>query len=216
MADSDLRVAGADGGTPINQIGGGGSIPTATLFRKKDWWVDNLDFRIGSSMIKEWHYSRGVSNTRVYCHGLFPRGCSWEFDAVGAAVWIPPTKTAAMSLDDNWQGVLSLSRLAIRDDIPTNAESFLISHSMRLIDRKRWPVLVTYADSWRGHTGTIYRASGWTECGTTQPERTYLLNGRMLSRKAGPKTRTHAEMIQLGAECVGSFSKIRFVHRICK
>ena len=45
MADSELRVAGVDGGTPINQIGGGGSIPTATLFRKKDWWVDNLDFR---------------------------------------------------------------------------------------------------------------------------------------------------------------------------
>jgi hypothetical protein len=32
----------------------------------------------------------------------------------------------------------------------------------------------------------------------------------MLARKAGPRTRTHAEMLELGAECIGSFAKHRF------
>jgi hypothetical protein len=36
---------------------------------------------------------------------------------------------------------------------------------MRLIDRTRWPVLLTYADSGQGHTGAIYLAAGWTRDG---------------------------------------------------
>lgn len=83
---------------------------------------------------------------------------------------------------------------------------------MRLIDRKRWPCLVTYADTWRGHTGAIYKATNWTEAGLTKPERTYVVGGRMVARKAGPNTRTHKEMLELGAVCVGSFAKHKFVH----
>jgi len=30
-----------------------------------------------------------------------------------------------------------------------------------LIDRSRWPVLVTYHDEGQGHTGHVYRCSGW-------------------------------------------------------
>jgi hypothetical protein len=166
-------------------------------------------------MVQRWHYARGGSNTAVYTHGLFPRQSHWEEEAVGCAWWLPPTRTSAESFDkQNWQGVLSLSRLVVSPDIPTNAESFLIRHSMRMIDRERWPILVTYADSWRGHKGTIYRAAGWVECGQSKPERRYVIRGKMVSRKAGPKTRTHAEMLALGAECVGSYSAIRFMHSL--
>lgn len=207
-------VASADSGTSAIQAEGGGANPTATLFRKRDWWVADLPLRNGQAIVRRWHYSRGSSNTAVYCHGLFPREYFWANEAVGVALWLPPTKSAAQSFTENWQGVLALSRLAIDDAIPTNAESFLIRHSMKLIDRKRWPVLVTYADEWRGHEGVIYKATGWTECGKTKPERTYQINGRMVSRKAGPKTRTHSEMLALGAECVGKFQRIRFVHRV--
>jgi hypothetical protein len=31
----------------------------------------------------------------------------------------------------------------------------------RLIDRTRWPVLVTYSDEGEGHTGYVYQCSGW-------------------------------------------------------
>ena len=40
----------------------------------------------------------------------------------------------------------------------------------------------------------------------------YTLNGRMIARKAGPKTRTHAEMLALGAVCEGAFPKHKFRH----
>jgi hypothetical protein len=31
-----------------------------------------------------------------------------------------------------------------------------------LIDRTRWPVLVTYSDEGQGHNGFVYQCSGWT------------------------------------------------------
>jgi len=79
-----------------------------------------------------------------------------------------------------------------------------------MIDRKKWPCLVTYADTWRGHTGRIYRADNWEYCGLTKPERTYTINGIMVSRKAGPKTRTHGEMLALGARLEGAFAKHKY------
>jgi len=114
---------------------------------------------------------------------------------------------------ERWQGVLALSRFVIEPDVPRNASSFLLSRSMRLIDRDRWPFLVTYADTWRGHTGAIYKATGWSFDGMTKPEAVYTLRGRMTSRKAGGRTRTHAEMIAMGAVCEGRFAKARFVLR---
>jgi hypothetical protein len=72
--------------------------------------------------------------------------------------------------------------------------------------------LVTYADEWRGHTGAIYRADNWTYCGKTAAESVWTLDGRMVARKAGPKTRTTAEMEAMGARLEGRFPKHKFVH----
>jgi hypothetical protein len=110
--------------------------------------------------------------------------------------------------------VLALSRLAIEPDVPGNAASFLLGHSEKLIWKSgMWDTLITYADEWQGHTGAIYRAANWEYVGLTKPERVYVRDGVMVARKAGPKTRTHADMLALGAECVGSFARHKFVKR---
>lgn len=105
------------------------------------------------------------------------------------------------------------NRLAIIPEAPRNAASFLMARSIALIDRARWPVLVTYADSWRGHTGAIYKATGWAEDGQTAPEAVYTIKGRMVARKAGGRTRTHGQMLDLGAVFEGRHAKTRFVMR---
>ncbi len=180
--------------------------------RKTDWEVSSVSIATARSLVKRIHYAGGASNTRTYLHGLFPVGEFWERSCKGIAWWIPPTKDAAhATYPDNWQGVLALSRFVLVPDLPDNAASFLLGRSIRLIDRRRWPCLVTYADEWQGHVGTIYRATNWREVGKTKPERTYVKRGRMVSRKAGGKTRTHQEMIDLGCECVGSFRRTKFV-----
>lgn len=83
---------------------------------------------------------------------------------------------------------------------------------MKMMDREKWPCLVTYADQWQGHTGGIYKATNWQYVGLTKPEAVYVKDGVMTARKAGPKTRTHAEMIAMGAELKGRFAKHKFVH----
>lgn len=196
----------------------GGSIPTSPLprFRKRDWTVAGADIDVARKLIARNHYARGASNTATYLHGLYPARWLWYAECVGIAWWIPPTRSAAEAwAGEQWEGVLSLSRLAIdgEADVPSNACSFLLAHSARRIDRDRWHTLVTYADSWQGHTGTIYRAAGWEYCGETAPEPTYVLRGQMIARKAGQRTRTHSEMIAMGAECVGRFSRARFCLR---
>lgn len=190
------------------QLGDGGSIPTHSL-KKSDWIVKNCTLKTAQEMVGRLHYSRGGSNTAVYTLGVFNKNSS---KPVAVSWWLPPTKHCGMNVwPTNPQAVLALSRLVCEPEAPKNTPSFLLGHGMRLIDRKRWPVLITFADRWQGHKGTIYKASGWIYCGETRPQETYVRDGRMICRKA-TKTRTHQEMLDLGCSFLGKFKRIRFVH----
>jgi hypothetical protein len=179
--------------------------------RKTEWEVLSVDIRTARTLVEAEHYARGASNTATYLHGLYPRGSINPSDCVGVAWWIPPTKNAAnATYPANWRGVLALSRLVIAPGVPKNACTFLLSRSRKAINRILWPCLVTYADTWRGHSGAIYKADNWEYVGLTKPERTYVIGGRMTARKAGGHTRTHSEMLALGAECIGSFAKHKY------
>ncbi len=183
-----------------------------THLRKRDYIVDNVPLEDARRLVRAEHYAKGTANTAVECHGLL-RACQlWLTDLRGAALWMPPTKAAAKFVCDDWQMVLCLSRFVIRDGDPTNAASFLLGASMRRIDRERWPVLLTYADQWQGHKGTIYEATNWTYFGITKPEERFQINGKLTCRKSGPKTRSRAEMLALGAVSAGKTSCKRFVH----
>jgi hypothetical protein len=177
--------------------------------------VETISLEQGRTLVREFHYAVGASNTATFRHGLFMRS-EWPLIIRGAALWIPPTRTAAeATTDGDWRRVLALSRLVIEPSVPTNGASFLLTHSVRLIEAEDdWDILVTYADEWRGHTGAIYRAAGWEYVGKTKPERVYTINDEMVARKAGPNTRTHSDMLSLGAKCVGSFAKHKFVKRL--
>ena len=179
--------------------------------RKADWEVRPVAIDVARCLVEAHHYARGASNTRTYLHGLFPKGSFWDQDCVGIAWWIPPTRSAAeATYPENWQGVLALSRLVIAPGLPKNACTFLLARSVKLIPARKWPCLVTYADQWRGHEGTIYKASNWTYEGLTDPQPTYTVDGVMKARKAGASTRTHQEMIDLGAQFEGRYAKHKF------
>lgn len=187
-------------------------VPEKPRLRRSEWIVDTLDLGQADELVRRLHYAQGGSNTATFRHGLYRRE-EWPLRVVGVAWWIPPTKTAAHATfpEGDWQRVLALSRFVLDEEVPKNGASFLLARSTKLIERDgEWDCLVTYADEWQGHTGTIYRAAGWEYVGVTKPERVYVLDGRMVARKAGPFTRTHAEMLALGAECVGAFGKHKF------
>lgn len=162
-------------------------------------------------LVRRNHYAGGASKQAVALHGLFDRSAPEV--CKGVAWWLPPTRSSALSVSpQNPNGVLSLSRLALEPDVPKNGATFLLSRSRRLLDRDRWPHLVTYADTWQGHLGGIYRADNWVYVGETSPYRVYTRDGKSLSSRRGQRTLNHDQMLAEGAVCEGRFSKHKFVH----
>jgi len=182
--------------------------------RKGEWEVRNVDTYTARRLVERYHYAGRASNTATYLHGLFPKGSFWNAECVGVAWWIPPTKSAALATyPRDWKGVLALSRMVIVPGVPKNACSFLLARSMKLIDRERWPCLVTYADTYQGHVGTIYKAANWVCLGYTKKYETYVLpDGKRIAKKRGNMTRTKRQMEEMGARLMGYHRRIKFVH----
>lgn len=176
---------------------------------KHDYWLSSCSLDEATQLVCKYHYAKGGPNTGVYRHGLQHRSRG----LVGVAWWLPPTKVCAQSVDPDWRGVLSLTRLAIAPTEPTNAASYLLGRSMRLIRQDgRYHHLVTYADERMGHTGQIYRATNWEYVGLTKGDPVYVdSEGRQVSRKCAKVSRTHAEMLALGYICLGRSAKHKFV-----
>ena len=187
----------------------------ALRLAKADWLVAPMAHHTDAvRLIQVWHYSRSAPNTSTYRHGLYRTDAGvLTGDAWGVALWIPPTRRAAESVAaGRWEGVLCLSRLAVDPSVPANGASFLLGRSMKLIDRKRWPVLLTYADTNHGHTGAIYQATNWVSLGTTPAGDVWIdALGRQRGRKRGGRTFTRAEMIEQGYTEMPRSPKIKFV-----
>lgn len=181
---------------------------------KADWTVRSVHRSQVVPLVKLFHYS-SAPNTATYCHGLLRSDEEILARCWGGAIWIPPTKTAAQRLaGEDWQGVLSLTRLVVDPDAPPNAASFLLGRSMKLLDRRRWPWLVTYADTSQGHTGAIYQATNWTSEGPVAAGDTWVSeDGVQRGRKRGGRTLTRREMEAAGFTQLPGAPKIRYVHR---
>lgn len=181
--------------------------------RKEEWEVRDAPLTAAQAMVREFHYARGGSNTAVYVHGLYRKG---DENLCGVAWWLPPTRVACESVDrEQWQKVLSLTRMVMVPGVPKNACSFLLARSVAAIRKEgRFVALVTYADESQGHTGRVYRAAGWDYVGRTGPyPRWVSTDGRQVAPKS-TKNRTKAEMEALGHRKVGSFYKHKYVLRL--
>ncbi len=89
---------------------------------------------------------------------------------VGCVIYSAPPREADVRYGGKtWE----LARLYLLDEVPKNAETWLIGQSVRWIKQNRPEVcnLVSYADPSAGHKGTIYRAANWREDGRTDDER---------------------------------------------
>jgi hypothetical protein len=190
------------------------------VVRRGDYVVEPIPLGMGRELVAAHHYSRGSSNSAVYRHGLFrPEN---PMDCLGVAIWLMPTAVAAKSVDpENWARVLTLSRLVVEPGMPTNAASFLLAGSIRLIRRDRkWVALVTYADEGQGHTGAIYRATNWEYVGANSGDPVYVdARGRQFSRLRGGtggerKSFNHAEMLERGLTRLPATRKHKFVMRL--
>lgn len=172
---------------------------------------------VALNFLRAHHYAAGGANTSAYRHGLFrddPALRPLVGECMGVALWMPPTPQAAKSVHHDQHQVLALSRFAVHPDVPKNGASFFLARSMKLLDRKVWPVLLTYADTRLGHTGTIYKATNWECLGEVEGRPTWTTpTGEQRGPKRGPRNLTRAEMRAMGYVMSDPQPKIKFVHR---
>jgi len=152
----------------------------------REWRERSIVVPVPVSAVSEFimrHYLRKRPAVVVACFMLLIDGI-----ARGCAVYaLPPKQTAVRYNGVTWE----LARLFIDDEVPANAETFLIASTVRAIKQSHPEVkmLVSYADPSVGHSGTIYRAANWTSDGKTDQERKtprfdYRVGGVTFSRKA--------------------------------
>lgn len=136
-------------------------------------------------------------------------------DILAAWTWQPPPYGAAKAVAPSCPAaVLSLSRMVA---VPRTTRDWHISKPLKWlmkkgIDRTRFPVLVTWADEGEGHTGYVYKCSGWQRDGESWSVRYEHPDepGVRRSRYSNGRNRS-SELIR-----VGKTQLIRFVHRVCE
>lgn len=131
-------------------------------------------------LIRAHHAYGSIGSNATYAFAVFEAGLP-----VAGYVWQPPPPGAARSVaPEAPYAVLALSRMVAvpRTERLLNHVSKPLRAQMRQhIDRTRWPVLITYSDEGEGHTGHVYRCSGWQP--TRREKRPIFLdeNGRRAS-----------------------------------
>jgi hypothetical protein len=179
--------------------------------RRKDFTFDAGYQYEALTLVARYHYAKSASNTSVV-RTIMRR----ENEAVGAALWMPAPAGAVKELvrrylppeQERQQVVLMLSRLVLTPGLPTNSASLLLGASTKQVWRDpRWKILVTYADTSLGHTGGIYRATGWVEDGITLNNEKWEREGKLVCRTQRKSVR---QLQEEGATRSRS-KKIRFI-----
>ena len=179
---------------------------------KNEWESHEIGKNEAKVFVEKWHYAHGAGEVITKCFGLFYKGDPGTLH--GVSIWNPPPPGAAKSVSNNYHDVLALSRFCLISGRPENAGSYLISNSIKKLDKYRWPILLTYADTALNHNGGLYRASNWDYDGMTGKNPIYWDpdKQRMVSRKKGPKTYGKKAMLEMGYEFKGKFAKHRFIY----
>jgi hypothetical protein len=149
--------------------------------------IEACDLGIVRTLCEQFHGYGSAGGVSVYCWSVVEGN-----SVVAAYAWQPPPPGAAASVcPEAPAGVLSLSRMVA---VPKDRRALVhVSKPLRvqmrrLIDRTRWPVLVTFSDEGQGHTGHVYKCSGWEKTTRKRVPVLTLADGSRASRYSNGKT----------------------------
>lgn len=126
--------------------------------------------------VETWHYSANVNGLRISnVFGLF-----YENNLIGAMIYGP------LGMANTWKKyanseseVIELRRLCCIDNTPRNTESYFIGKTLRWLKKNTsYKIVVSYADTFHNHQGTIYKASNFEYHGLTSKGRVIEYDGK--------------------------------------
>jgi hypothetical protein len=142
----------------------------------RDFVVSNSTLVEVREFIEHWHYSSTV------------KGMTWDYvfkmvyegQIIGAMIYGKPAMhNQWMKYVDNEDELLELRRLCCIDNTPKNTESYFIGKTLKWL-KKNTGVrrIVSYADPFYEHSGTIYKASNFKHVGMSPGGKKILLDGK--------------------------------------
>jgi hypothetical protein len=160
-------------------------------------------------LFEKHHGYKSLSASLTYCFAVYESGVP-----VAAFAWQPPPPGAAKSVcPEAPQGVLALSRMVAvdrKDRVLKHISKPLRRQMNHMIDRTRWPVLVTYSDEGQKHNGFVYACSGWTKTVRNKARVNEDSEGRRCSSYSAGKTGAR-DLVHAGFTWIQ-----RWENRICQ
>jgi hypothetical protein len=111
-----------------------------------------------------------------HAFGLFKVGDDNECYGV-VTYGVSPSSTLLRGIcgPEEYQNVYELNRLWVDDRVPKNGESYLVSNSMKRLNKE---IIVSFADTSQGHVGIIYQAANFLYTGLSSKFRDPKVKGK--------------------------------------
>lgn len=137
---------------------------------KKIFHIREIDKVTCYNFVRQYHYLGEARFFCVYGYGLYYKGDEGDV-CVGVATYSNPNGALALKgwfgLENSDQTVLELSRLCMLPCLNgTNATSFLLGNSMKMLVKHGIKAIITLADASR-HIGSIYQVCNFKYYGLT-------------------------------------------------
>lgn len=169
--------------------------PDGSTFRPHAWEVVAIpDDTTARDFVEAHHYSASYPAARRR-FGLYHHA-----DLVGVAVFSQPMRADVLRPFPS-DSSMELGRFVLLDQVPFNAESWVIRRCLEELGREGLDGVVMFSDpeprtgadgrvTFRGHFGTIYQASGAVYAGRATPRTLHLLpDGTVVSARTLSKIR---------------------------
>lgn len=148
-----------------------------TISARSIFSIREVDKNTCYEFVRRYHY---LANAKFFCvHGyaMYYHDEYGSEEMVGCATFSNPQGTSAMKgwfdMKNDCNDVLELSRLCLLPCLnKTNATSFLLGNSMKLLKRHGIRAVITLADSSR-HVGSIYQVCNFKYYGLTDRKKDF-------------------------------------------
>ncbi len=197
---------------PASQQAGGGANPTLALH---SILVQPLPIVITRYLMERHHYLHSLPGGTRLAFGVFVG------DRLKGAITfgVGPKNAHRLVEGVTPNDCLTLTRLWLSDELPSNSESRVIGIVLRTLRRHTaLKFLVTYADPAQGHLGTIYQASSWLYTGLSQAMPLYDLgdgkprHSRSLSHAFGTHSVRHFAAHGVTVKVIPQAAKHRYIY----
>lgn len=126
----------------------------------KDYSIKRIPYKLAMDMVIKHHYLHRKCPCS-FAFGLFDKNNEIK-GVVVYGVSCSSTLLKGICGPEEAHNVYELNRLWVDDNVPKNGESFLIANTIKQLDKE---IIVSFADTSKGHVGYVYQATNFLYCG---------------------------------------------------